>query len=60
MMFLENFLIARKGFQFSLAESFEISLKKYFFKNIHKNQQPKFDDSVSKKVLSPGLGSKKG
>jgi hypothetical protein len=27
-MFLDNFLIARKDFQFSLAENFEISLKK--------------------------------
>ena len=27
--FLENILIARKDFQFSLAESFEISLKNY-------------------------------
>jgi hypothetical protein len=33
--FLENFLIARKDFQFSLAESFEISFKKI----IHNNQQ---------------------
>jgi hypothetical protein len=31
-MFLENVLIARKDFQFSLAESFEISLKKLSIK----------------------------